>query len=147
MRTVQTLIEDCLALCGSQHALAVKLGSTQQDVHKWLTGKRPVSPVTVGQLCDLIHLDGDEARRLAAEAVIATAKPEKQGVLRRAFFVLGSGALCGELLNESTGGQQTKARLAAAAAIEMAKMLHCASAGHATGSALSRVNLEGSATL
>ena len=147
MRSVKTLIEDCVALCGTQKALAVKLGSTQQDVHKWLTGKRPVSPATVGQLCDLLHLDGEEARRLAAEAVIATAKPEKQGVLRRAFFVSASGALCGELLNGSNGELQTKALLVATAAIEGARVLRCASADHATGSALSRVNLEGSASL
>lgn len=115
-------------MCGTQKALAEKLGSTQQDVHKWLTGKRTVSPVTVGQLCDLLGLDGEEARRLAAEAVIATAKPEKQGVLRRAFFVSAGGVLCGEMLNSSNGELQTEARLVANAAIEVAKVLHSASA-------------------
>lgn len=147
MRSVKTLIEDCVAMCGTQKALALKLNSTQQDVHKWMTGKRAVSPATVGQLCDLLGLDGDEARRLAAEAVIATAKPEKQGVLRRAFFVSASGQLSGEVLDESNGEKQTAALRVATVVIESAMSLHSASATRATACGLARTGLVRCTTL
>ena len=119
MRTAQTLLDECVILCGSQAALGSRLGSTQQDVHKWSTGKRPISPATVGQLCDLLKLDGVEAQRLAAEAVIATAKPEKQGVLRRAFFALSAtGVAYGEALMTVTGDSVTTGLQVASASIE-----------------------------
>lgn len=121
MRTVKTLIAECVAMCGTQTALAKMMDSTQQDVHKWTTGKRPISPATVGQLCDLLGLDGEEARRLAAEAVIASAKPEKQGVLRRAFFVSESGTVCGAKLLDANDESVTAALLVVIAAIDAAK--------------------------
>lgn len=120
MRTVKTLIAECVKMCGTQSALAKMIGSTQQDVHKWTTGKRPISPATVGHLCDLLGLDGEEARRLAAEAVIEAARPEKQGVLRRAFFVSGNGGLCGAGLLDTNDELVTKALLVVTAAIEVA---------------------------
>jgi hypothetical protein len=44
----------------------------------------------VGMLCDVLEIDGAEAQRLAVEAIIATAKEEKRGILRRAFFALSA---------------------------------------------------------
>lgn len=87
MRTVQTLIDECVLLCGGQSALARKLGIHQPEVSAMQRGARPVSGATVGMLCDLLELDGEESRRLLALAIVGAAPPEKQGVLRRAFFV------------------------------------------------------------
>ena len=86
MRNVKTLIDECITKCGSQKALAEKIGIEQPDIQRMASGKRPVSPVTVGLLCDVLELPGSEASRLAVLAIIETAKPEKRGVLRRAFF-------------------------------------------------------------
>ena len=110
MHSIKTLLDHCVTLCGSQRALAERIGSTQQDVHKWTTGKRPLSPATVGQLCDLLQLEGNDAQRLAAEAIINNAKPEKQGVLRRAFFApLDDGRPTAETSNEETAESTTSA--------------------------------------
>lgn len=98
-RTVHTLIDEAVILCSGQSGLARSLGITPGDVNSMVRGKRTITPATVGQLCDLLGLDGEEARRLAAEAVIAAAKPEKQGVLRRAFFALSAtGAASGAVV-------------------------------------------------
>lgn len=121
MRTVKTLIDECRELCSSDAALARRLDVSGNHPHEWRTGKRPISPATVGQLCDVLGLDGEEARRLAAEAVIASAKPEKQGVLRRAFFVSESGAMCGARLLDANDESVTAALLVVIAAIDAAK--------------------------
>lgn len=88
MRSVQTLIAEASAIVGSQAELARRLRVTPQRVHEWKTGARPMTPELVGQLADVIGLAGDEARRLAALAVIE--HPKNAGLrqtLRRAFFV------------------------------------------------------------
>lgn len=86
MRTVEALLAEAVRKCGGYASLAAKIGDNTSNVHNMATGKRSISPATVGLLCDVLELDGEEARRLAAEAVIANAKGEKAGVLRRAFF-------------------------------------------------------------
>jgi transcriptional regulator with XRE-family HTH domain len=90
MRTVKALLDEALAACGgSQSELARRIHMHRQDVHQLVNGDRSISPVTVGYLCDLLEIEGDEARRLLALAVVESAKdPERAGVLRRAFFVL-----------------------------------------------------------
>lgn len=88
------------------------------DVNVMTNGKRPISAVTVGLLCDLLHLEGMEAQRLAVEAVIDSAKPEKRGVLRRAFFAERvTGEACRERPTEEC---LTTAHLAASADINFA---------------------------
>ncbi len=73
-------------------------------------GKRPISPQTVGLLCDVLELDGAEAQRLAAEAIITCAKQERRGVLRRAFFgLLGRGAKSGGAALPTTDAPETNA--------------------------------------
>lgn len=120
MRTVQTLIDECVKLCGSQTALASRIGAKQQEVTRWATGKRPLSPATVGLLCDVLRLDGAEAQRLAAEATISTAAPEKQGVLRRAFFAAsGTGVACGVALLTASDVCVTTGQRVASAVIKL----------------------------
>jgi len=55
------------------------------DISQMKAGNRAISPLTVGLLRDVLELEGEEARRLAVEAIVATAKPNRAGVLRRAF--------------------------------------------------------------
>lgn len=118
-RTVQTLIDEAVISCSGQSGLARSLGITPGDVNSMVRGKRTITPATVGQLCDLLGLDGEEARRLAAEAVIAAAKPEKQGVLRRAFFALSAtGAGSGAVAMITNDAFVTTARRAVSAAIK-----------------------------
>lgn len=97
MRSVHSLIDEASEKCGSDAKLARALSVAGHHPNEWRSGVRPVSPMTVGLLCDVLELDGEEARRLGALAIIATAKPEKRGVLRRSFFgLLDSGAGSGE---------------------------------------------------
>lgn len=93
MYTVQTLIDAAIVKCGTQAALARRLGMERQDVHAMARGARPVTPTTVALLCDVLELPGVEAQRLAALAVVQNAKDSSlREVLRRAFF--GLWALC-----------------------------------------------------
>lgn len=96
MRTLQTLLDEAVNKCAGPADLARKIGVHRSEISEMTSGRRPVSPAMVGLLCDVLELDGLEAQRLAAEATIATAKPEKQGVLRRAFFACWAiGVACG----------------------------------------------------
>lgn len=96
MRTVKTLLDECITFCGSQSALSRRLGITPGDVNDMAKGRRPISPTCVGLLCDLLELDGTEAQRLAAEAIVNCAKEKQRGTLRRAFFACSvTGAICG----------------------------------------------------
>lgn len=86
MRSVQTLICEAIDVCGGQGELARRVGLHRPEISDLASGKRPISPAMVGLLCDVLNIEGAEAQRLAAEAIILTAKAEKRGVLRRAFF-------------------------------------------------------------
>lgn len=88
MRTVTSLIDEAADLCGSQSALARRLGLPRQQISAWKTGDEPISPENVALLCDVLELSGEETRRLAAIAIVANPKNAKKAeVLRRAFFV------------------------------------------------------------
>jgi len=84
---VFSLLDEARDLCGCDAELARTLDVPLHHPHEWRAGKRAISATTVGLLCDVLKLDGQEARRLAAEAVIGTTKTrERQTILRRAFF-------------------------------------------------------------
>jgi hypothetical protein len=93
MRSVQTLIDEAIKHAGGRTALARKLSElgppvSPQRVTNWANGHEYVSPETVGQLCDLLQIEGDEARRLLAVSIVQNPKNAKRAtVLRRAFFV------------------------------------------------------------
>jgi hypothetical protein len=87
MRSVLSLLDEARDFCGGDAELARKLGVAGNHPNEWRAGKRPISPTTIAMLCDLLRLEGLEAQRLAALAIIANAKPGKREVLRRAFFV------------------------------------------------------------
>lgn len=99
MRTVLSLLDEARDLCGNDAKLAKTLGVSLHHPNEWRNGKRTITPTTVGFLCNVVGIEGPEAVRLATDAVIASAKPEKQGVLRRVFLhSLGTGATCGAVL-------------------------------------------------
>lgn len=99
MPSVPALIDRCADLCGSQSALARRLGVTHGRVNDWRHGRRQLTAATLAALADLAQIDGAEARRLLAEIETAKAPtPELAQLMRRAFFavwVTGVGALCG----------------------------------------------------
>lgn len=75
-------------MCKGQSALARRLNVHPNVVHEWKVRKRAITPETVAELCEVLHLDGEEARRLAALAVVENPKnAAKAQLLRRAFFV------------------------------------------------------------
>lgn len=107
MRSVQTLIDEAVNFCQGQAELARRVGMTRQDIQHMQAGKRTVTPETVALICDVLELSGEEARRLAAEAIVANPKnADRREVLRRAFFVglaTGAALICGYLATERPG--------------------------------------------
>lgn len=88
MRTVQILIDEAANLCRTDAELARRLGKTRSQIADMRSGRDPVSPETVALLCDLVQLPGEEARRLAAIAIVeAPRNAARKEALRRAFFV------------------------------------------------------------
>lgn len=86
-RSVETLFAAALAKYGRQVDLARAMGVTHATLHGMLTGHRPVSPETVAELCALVGVPGDEARRLVALSIIENPKNKKRaGSLRSALF-------------------------------------------------------------
>lgn len=95
MRTVKQLIDEAATLCSSDAALARRIGKSRSQIADMRAGREPVTPETVGLLADVVGLDGEEARRLAALAVCENPKnAERAGVLRRAFFVCLALGVC-----------------------------------------------------
>lgn len=94
MRTVFSLIDEASQVCGSDRKLCLRTGLKPPQLSDMRAGRAPISPQTVGLLCDVLELLGEESRRLAAEAVVHNAIPARKEALRRAFFVCwGIGAL------------------------------------------------------
>lgn len=84
---VLSLLDKAAKVCGSYSALAHRIGMSQPDIPAMRSGRRPISPETVAALCDVLGIAGDEARRLAAIAVIDAPKNRhKAQALRRVFF-------------------------------------------------------------
>lgn len=87
MRSLQSLIDECAQLCGGQNALARRIGSSPGRVSNWKSGNVPIPPPMLAKLCDLLELDGDEARALLAHCETENPKHHSaREVMRRAFF-------------------------------------------------------------
>lgn len=86
MRTVETLIDEACAKCGTDRRVCELVGLKPQQISSMRAGRIPISPQTVGLLCEVLELQPDEAQRLAAEAIVRNAKPERRATLMRAFF-------------------------------------------------------------
>lgn len=90
MESVQTLIVKASEVCGSDSALAERMGTARQNVYLMKEGKRPISPATAAELADIAGVDVDYAMKLAVlESVKGTRREAK---LRE---ILGKGLAAG----------------------------------------------------
>lgn len=89
MKHVKELVDLCVKKCSSEAELARRIGVHYQVINDMRHGRRAISPETVGLLCDVLELSGDEAREWLAISVIENPKNSSRAeVLRRAFFAL-----------------------------------------------------------
>ena len=90
MESVKTLIFKASEVCGSDSALAERMGTARQNVYLMKEGKRPISPATAAELADIAGVDVDYAMKLAVlESVKGTRREAK---LRE---ILGKGLAAG----------------------------------------------------
>ena len=105
MISVQTLIDKASEICGSDAELARRMGIQRQNLGHMRAGRAPISPETIGVLCDIAHIDPHESGRMALEAIVSHPKNASRAeVLRRAFFAgwMGLATLLGALLSPDT---------------------------------------------
>ena len=80
MKLGQTLIDKASKNCGSDAALARKMGIYPADVSNLRAGKRPLSPELAAEIADIA---GEDARQAVIDAVIErNLNTKKGGVLR-----------------------------------------------------------------
>lgn len=109
MKHVKELVDLCVKKCSSEAELARRIGVHYQVINDMRHGRRAISPETVGLLCDVLELSGDEAREWLAISVIENPKNSSRAeVLRKAFFALwvGGVALGAVLPTESKAKSQ-----------------------------------------
>lgn len=90
MQELKTLIDKASEVCGSDKALAHRMGIYISDVSSLRNGRRPFSPEIAAELADIA---GEDAVQAAIDAIIIRAKgTRKEGVMRA---VLGKGLAAG----------------------------------------------------
>lgn len=90
MQELKTLIDKASKVCGSDKALAHRMGIYISDVSSLRNGRRPFSPEIAAELADIA---GEDAVQAAIDAIIIRAKgTRKEGVMRA---VLGKGLAAG----------------------------------------------------
>lgn len=90
MQALQTLIDKASNVCGSDTALAKRMGIHQPDIAAMRAGKRKISPVTAAELADIA---GEDAREAAIAAVIeSTRGTRREGAMRE---ILGKALAAG----------------------------------------------------
>jgi len=109
--TLETLIDKCAALCGSQRALARQLGVTPPRLNDWKAHRIPAPVEAVAALAEIAQLSGDEARRVLADAECRNPKhTDRAEALRRAFFgVVAAGAVLAGLSSTDSAAQSAQA--------------------------------------
>lgn len=113
MESVKTLIVKASEICGSDSALAERMGTARQNVYLMKEGKRPISPATAAELADIAGVDVDYAMKLAVlESVKGTRREAKlreilgKGLTAGAVAMLAtsySGAASATLATEDSG--------------------------------------------
>lgn len=90
MESVKALIDKASKVCGSDSALAERMGVDRPNISLMRSGKRAISPATAAELADIA---GDDAREAAIAAILESAKgTRREGVLRE---ILGKGIAAG----------------------------------------------------
>ena len=90
MQYVTPLIDKAAKVCGSDEALAKRLGTARPNISLMRAGKRAISPETAAELADIA---GEDAREAAISAMIENAKgTRRESVLRD---ILGKGLAAG----------------------------------------------------
>lgn len=90
MQELRTLIDKASEVCGSDSALARRMGIHQPTIAEMRSGKRSISPVTAAELADIA---GEDAREAAIAAVIESAKgTRREGAMRE---ILGKALAAG----------------------------------------------------
>nr|WP_295938718.1 hypothetical protein [uncultured Acidovorax sp.] len=90
MQSVRDLIDKASKVCGSDTALAERMGIERPNLSLMRSGKRAISPATAAELADIA---GEDAREAAIAAVIESAKgTRREGVLRE---ILGKAIAAG----------------------------------------------------
>lgn len=80
-------IDKAAKVCGSDRALARAMGVPEHHPHEWKTGKRPMSGESAALMADVLELDGEDARRLVAIAIVENPKNASRAErLKRALF-------------------------------------------------------------
>jgi len=95
MKRVIALLDAARDVCGSDAALARRMGIDRTHPAQWRAGKRQINAEMVGLLADVVGMPPEDATRMVLQAIVDGVKdPKKQGVLRRLFFAcLGSSVL------------------------------------------------------
>lgn len=90
MKLGESLIDKASKVCGSDAALARRMGIYPADVSNLRTGKRPLSPELAAEIADIA---GEDARQAAIDAVIERARgTRKENTLRE---ILGKALAAG----------------------------------------------------
>lgn len=90
MKLGQTLIDRAAEVCGSDAALARRMGIYPADVSNLRAGKRPLSPELAAELADIA---GQDARQAVIDAVIERNMHSRKGEALRS--ILGKGLAVG----------------------------------------------------
>lgn len=92
------LLDKAAKLCGSDEALAKRLGTSRPNISLMRAGKRAISPVTAAELADIAHEDVTHAVNMAMlESVKGT---PKEGRMRD---ILGKALAAGAVAMLATG--------------------------------------------
>lgn len=102
MQQLKTLIDKASEMCGSDSALARRMGIHQPDIAAMRSGKRKISPATAAELADIA---GEDAREAAIAAVIESAKgTRREGAVREILGKALAAGVAGMSLISYSGG-------------------------------------------
>ncbi|WP_287802835.1 hypothetical protein [Diaphorobacter sp.] len=90
MKIAETLIDKASKMCGSDAALARRMGIYPADVSRLRAGKRPLSPELAAEIAEIA---GEDARQAVIDAIIERNADSRKGALLRE--ILGKGQAAG----------------------------------------------------
>lgn len=122
MQSVKDLIDKASKVCGSDTALAERMGIERPNLSLMRSGKRAVSPATAAELADIA---GEDAREAAIAAVIESAKgTRREGVLREILGKAIAAGVAGLLVCSYNDGSNSTTETIAAKADTTLSPIH-----------------------